>query len=119
MIGAKMSWVDLGGSSLTDCQFTRSELFGANLSNSDLTGSDFTRAYSEANLSGCTLGDANLDYADLTGANLRNTKMNGARLVNVFLNEAEFIWSGASPDLTLWHDPSGTVWSKAKFDRPA
>jgi uncharacterized protein YjbI with pentapeptide repeats len=72
--------------------YAGNEFFGANLSNSNLTGSDFTRAYLVGtNLSGSTLKDVNLNYTDLSSANLRNDHLSQCRSENVFLNDADLL----------------------------
>ena len=68
------------------CQLTEAYLAGANLSNSDLSGTNLERAaLAGANLSNANLSNANLEKAGLVMANLSNTTLNWASLIRAYL----------------------------------
>ena len=70
-----------------ECDLTRADLFGTNLSRAELINADF----SDANLSGTNLSRAELSRANFTGANLTGANLAGADLTAVNLFQANLI----------------------------
>ena len=67
--------------------FTEADFSGANLSKSDLIGSNFTKAV----LDNADLTDSNLEDAILDDASLVNTKLKGSRLLGVSVRNRVFV----------------------------
>lgn len=82
----------LSGVNLSDADLSGSNFFRANLSDAYLNGTDLGSAkLNYANLSRANLGNANLTSADLFGANLINASLEDADLSNANLNYANLV----------------------------
>ena len=66
-----LSWSEMVGSRLTDCDFAYASLEGANLFGSNLTNSVMRRVnFTKADLRGAILRGTNLEYANLQETNM-------------------------------------------------
>ncbi|NEO19313.1 pentapeptide repeat-containing protein [Moorena sp. SIO4A5] len=92
-----LSGVDFTNANLTGANFSRADLSQANFSNANLTGAD---------LAGADLANADLSGANLTDANLSNTDLTGSNLTGANLNGTDL----AKADL------EGSVINGANFD---
>lgn len=78
---ADLSYVDLQGVSLADCNLRNADFSGADLSHADLKGADLSCAnLSGAEMRKADLRSAKLCDADLSDADLRETRLTGADL---------------------------------------
>ena len=77
---------------LSEADFTKADLTGANLSNADLKKTNFSGTnLSNADLSNAVLCEANLGGAHLEKANLTEVDLSGTNLSNAHLDEAVLI----------------------------
>jgi len=112
----RMNWADLSGSSIIQGQFARSELFGTNLSNCDLTGLDITRAYLfNANLENSILSRAKLEHSDLSNANLRNATLHEVIFTDVYMDNANLSGADLSGSYLTGAILKNTVWKDANL----
>ncbi|WP_083636722.1 pentapeptide repeat-containing protein [Leptolyngbya sp. 'hensonii'] len=75
--------VDFSGRVLTDASFTKANMRGSNLSNTDVRGVSFFGANLErTNFQGANLSNATLDTARMVKANLTNAILEGAFAFN-------------------------------------
>jgi uncharacterized protein YjbI with pentapeptide repeats len=88
--GANLSDTDLRGSNLRGANLSDTDLSRANLRNATLSGANL----SDTDLSRASLSGANLSDANLRNADLRNADLSGANLRNATLSGANL--SGAS-----------------------
>ena len=85
MAGANFSRADLYGANLSRANFTGADLYGADLSGANLSGANLSGAdLSGADLSGAYLSGANLSGADLYGANFSRANLYGADLSGAY-----------------------------------
>jgi uncharacterized protein YjbI with pentapeptide repeats len=109
--GANLSEADLSGAHLEKADLPNADLSGADLSGAHLEKADLTRAHlSGANLSDADLGSADLLKTDLRGANLSGAFLWRTSLIETYLSRADL--SGAG----LWEaDLNGAHLSSANL----
>ena len=104
-----LSGADLSEADLNGADFSKANLSGANLGEACLTGANLTGA----NLSKADLSEAGLIYAVLVEANLHLAHLNGADLSNADLSEADLSRAGLCGANFTWAKLGNADLSKA------
>ncbi len=97
--GAMFRFASLAGTCFEDCDlsmadFSRANLYRAEIVNCRLQGSDFSHTSTESEIGGkvslfdLTVSDVNFAYSNFTGADLRGSSINDSRLIHTDFTSA-------------------------------